>query len=185
MERRTLLGAVGGAALSALAAVDLFAPGLIVGSPQAEGDPVSTERTVTDEDIEYQPDSDTVHWPALMSGDGTVAEYETEPFADWASREAAVAAHDAVESVLPERLDGDPEGVGVSVSGEYLGLAVTVSTVIPRGDGGELQAAPRIARSTLVDAAPRTVEATIRLGDGEHTRDVPVFVEERPEAVPL
>lgn len=184
MERRTLLGAVGSVGLTGVASVDLFAPELIVESPQAEGEPISTERTVTDEDIEYQPDSDTVRWPALMSG-GEVEEYEVEPFADWASREAAVAAHDAVESVLPERLDGETEGVGVSVSGEYLGLAVTVSTVIPRNDGGELQAEPRIARSTLVDAAPRTVEATIRLGDGEHIRDVPVFVEERPEAVPL
>lgn len=185
MKRRALLGAVGSVGLTGVASVDLFAPELIVGSPQAEGKPIATERTVTDEDIEFLPDQNAVRWPALIGTDGAVEKHEVEPFEDWASRRAATVAHDAVEFVLPERIDGEVEGVGVSVSGEYLGAAVTVSTVIPRDEDGEPQDAPAIARAPLVDAAPRHVETTVQLDSGEHTRRVPVFVEERPAAVPL
>lgn len=184
MERRTLLGALGSAGLAGVAAVDLFAPALIVGSPQAEGSPISTERTVTDEDIEYRPRPDAVRWPRLTNPDGP-DDYTVEPFEDWASRRAATVAHETVESVLPDRVDRELEGVGVSVGGEYLGLAVMVSTVIPRNEDGEPRDEPVIARSTLVDAAPRHVVTTVRLDGGEHTRRVPVFVEERPAAVAL
>ncbi|MBP1986273.1 hypothetical protein [Halolamina salifodinae] len=185
MKRRALLGAAGSAGLVGVTAVDLFAPELIVGSPQADGKPIATERTVTDADIEFLPDQNAVRWPGLVGTDGAVEKYEVEPFEQWAGRRAATVAHDTVEFVLPERIDGEAEGVGVSVSGEYLGLAVMVSTVIPRDENGEPDGEPAVSRATLVNAAPRYAETTVRLDGREHTRRVPVFVEERPEAVPL
>lgn len=178
MERRTLLGAVGGVALSAVAAVDLFAPGLIVGGRRGEGDPISTERTVPGTDVEYLPERDAVRWPALVGTGGDIEEYETEPFEDWASREAASAARTVVPSTVRDRIGHELEGVGYGVESEFVGLVVSVSAVTSLNRDGEATAEPNVSVDTLVDATPRSVEATVRLDGREYTRRVPAFVGE-------
>jgi hypothetical protein len=155
MERRTLLGAVGGVALSAVAAVDLFAPGLIVGSPQAEGEPISIEHTV----------------------EGTV-DYRPESFEEWASERAAGAAADAATvAAVRERIDGEIGPFMRSVSDQYMGPAVLLRLLTIQEHNGEVRE-PKITLETLVDAAPKHVEVTVRLTGQSHTERIPVFVDE-------
>ena len=155
MERRTLLGAVGGAALSAVAAVDLFAPGLIVGSPQAEGEPISTEHTI----------------------EGTIDD-RPESFEKWASERAAGAAADAATvAAVRERIDGEIGPFMRSVSDQYLGPAVLLRLLTIREHNGEVRK-PKITLETLADAAPKHVAVTVRLAGRSHTERIPVFVDE-------
>jgi hypothetical protein len=176
MERRTLLGAVGGAALSTVAAVDLFAPGLIVGSPQAEGEPISTEQTTFEGTVDYRPESDTVRSSWQESPDDP-DDYTTESFEKWASGRADGAAADAAGAVLRERVDGEIGPFTTSNSYEYLGWVVNLRLVTLRKRDGEVRE-PKITLETLVDAAPKHVEVTVRLSGRSHTERIPVFVDE-------
>ena len=85
------------------------------------------------------------------------------------------------EAVLPaiaDRVDGEPTGIGKGVRGVSFGLAITVSATTTRDRDGAVVSEPTLSVERLVGVTPATVSATIAFDGREHTRHVPVFVEE-------
>lgn len=79
MNRRRSLSLLGAGGVSIAGGMAALEPSLVTGSPRGEGDPISIERTINDEQIEYRPSTDEGRFPTLVKADGTVA-YETQPF---------------------------------------------------------------------------------------------------------
>ncbi|WP_255149150.1 hypothetical protein [Halorarius halobius] len=177
MNRRTFLGALGGCGVTLAGGVAVGKPELVVGAPRGEGEPVSTRRAVADDAVEYLPEEDAVRYPTRVGADGPEA-YETEPFERWARRRCASVGSEAVLPALDERFDTELEGIGKGVESEYLGLVISVMATTTRNREGEVVSEPNVAFDRLVARTPRTVRATVTLEGREHTRSVPVFVEE-------
>lgn len=177
MNRRRVLTLIGAGGASVAGGIAAFKPALVIGSPRGKGEPVSIERTITDESLEYRPSTDEVRYPTLMNSNGPVA-YETVPFGRWARRRCASVGSDAVLPAIQDRFQKRVEGISKAASSEYIGLVITVTAMTTKNRDGEVVAEPNISYESLVDAAPRTVHTTVRLEGREHTRAVPVFVEE-------
>lgn len=177
MNRRHVLTLFGAGGASVAGGIAAYKPALMIESPRGKGEPVSIERTISDEYIEYRPSTDEVRYPTLMSADGPVA-HETEPFGRWAKRRCASVGSDAVLPAIQNRFKKRVEGIGKAASGEYNGMVITVMAVTRLNREGEVIGEPNISFEELVEAAPRTVHATVRLEDREYTRNVPVFVEQ-------
>lgn len=177
-SRRELLALVGGAAAAVATAAGglwTFKPEVLVGHPRGEGAPISVDRTITDDSVEYRPNSDTVRWPRYSAAEGGT---EVEPFEAWARRRCAVVAADSVLPAVRERVDGELSGVGKGASGEIIGLVVTVHVGTAYEADGDVVDEPSISKRELVAVTPRTVHTTITFEGRSHTRAVPVFVEE-------
>lgn len=177
VSRRETLGLLGVGSIAIPGGITTLKPEVIVGHPQGRGAPVSTEQTITDEGIEYRPSSDTVKWVKYRSGGDPVA-HETEPFEKWADRRCASVGSDVVLPTIQTRLDKDLQGVGKGVSGETIGLVITVHIGTTYDRDGDVISEPNISVEDLLAVTPRTVRATIKLEGREHSRSVPVFVEE-------
>ena len=180
MKRRTLLGAAAGSAAAAAGGVALFKPEIIVGSTRGEGEALSTERSSFEGTVESRPGSERVRWSRAENPDGR-GDYTTEPFADWASRRAYSAAGEAARVAVDERIDGEIGPFMKSISHEYVSPVVMLQLLTLRKRNGEVKE-PKISLDTLVDAAPRSVEATVRLAGRSHTERVPVFADETSAA---
>lgn len=176
MNRRDAMKAgiaiVGGVAGGVLT----FKPGIVIGSPRGEGEPTSIERTTFDGHVEYQPETETVKWSSMENPEGP-EHYSTEPFDDWASRRVKLAASHAVTAAVRNRIDTQMPMLAATDSKEYIGTVILVGADIDRIRRSDL---PEISKSTFVDAAPRSVEATVRLAERTHTETMPVFVEDGP-----
>lgn len=181
MDRRHFLGVLAGGGLAAAGGIGLRKPGLLVGAPRATGEPVSVTRTITDDAIEYLPETDRVRYARVSTPEGP-DDYETAPFERWASRRCASVGSDVVLPTIRDRVDTELTGIGKGVSSEYFGLAITVSATTTRNRDGEVVSEPSLSVDQLRAVTPRTIEATVRLSDREHTRGVPVFVEESEAA---
>jgi hypothetical protein len=156
------------------------------GTPAAEfvgcrGDPVSAERSVTDEsgyddNMEYFPENETVRYVAARSGDEP-AMYSTIAFDEWASIECAEAAAVRVREVTVDRLGTDEFGSAIGrpptfADGDDVVVWLSLQTRI---EDGETVSTPTISRDQLADAAPRSVDTTVSLDGDEFSRAVPVF----------
>jgi hypothetical protein len=151
---------------------------------RCRGDPVSVERTVTDEpgydedDMEYFSENETIRYVAARSGDEP-ALFETISFDEWASIECAEAALERVREVTTDRLGTDEFGSGMGVppdvaETEDLVVRLHVATHV---EDGETVKTPTLSRDELAAVAPRTVEATVSLEGEEFSRTVPVFAQ--------
>jgi hypothetical protein len=180
MERRILLSAVAGSCAAAAGSVALFKPEVVVGSPRGEGKPVSTERSRFEGTVQYRPEPETVRWSSAEEPDGP-EDYTAEPFEEWASREVEDVAADAVTAAVRERIDTELPSIVATSFEEYVGTTIVVGADIHRRTGNENLS--KVPESTFVDAAPRSVEATVRLDGREHTQTMPVFVEDGPPVV--
>lgn len=163
---------IGGIAGSVLA----FKPEIVIGSQRGEGEPTSIERTTFHGDVEYRSESETVRWSPTENPDGP-EDYTIEPFEDWASRRVEFAAGDAIMAAVRDRIDTKMPLLAAVASKEYIGTVMIVGADIDRVRRSDL---PEIPKSTFVDAAPRSVEATVRLAERTHTETMPVFVEDGP-----
>jgi hypothetical protein len=166
---------------------DSGASGTTTGKPASEfvrcrGDPVSAERSVTDEpgyeddDMEYFPENETVRYVAARSR-GEPAKYSTIAFDDWASLECAEAAAVRTREVTADRLGTDEFGSAIGRPPEFADGddSVVRLSLETRVEDGETVSTPTVSRDQLADAAPRSVEATVSLADEEFSRTVPVF----------
>lgn len=176
MNRRTLLATLGGSVAVATGGVVALRPATVVDGRRADGESITVDRTLADEAVDYYPSNDTVRWAESTDPSGP-DDYRTEPFREYAARKCASVASDAAETTVRDRLDGPVEGVSTSVSGEFFGTAVRVLAQTVRDGRGELSSTPSASLAELVAVAPKTVRATVRLDDAEHTRTVPVFVD--------
>lgn len=175
LSRRRALALLGVGGVSVPGGIAAFRPTMLVRRPRAEGDPVSVERTIADDAVEYRPASDTVRWSRSTDGTGP---YETEPFERWASRKCAAVGADVVLPTIRDRSDGEVTGVATGVSGTLVGTVVTVRVGATYDLDGNVVSEPSVSVEEVIDVTPRTVRATITLDGREHTRPVPVFVEE-------
>jgi len=162
--------------MAAAGGVALFKPEVIVGSPRGEGESISTERSTFEGTVEYQSESETVRWSSSENPDGP-EDYTTGPFEDWASWRAYSAAVDAATAAIRERIDGEVGPFMSSISDQYIGPVVMLRLATRRKRNGEVEE-PNISLNRLVDAAPRNVEATIRLSGRSYTDTIPVFADE-------
>lgn len=151
------------------------------GISQGEGAPVSIKREIAEDLRDYEPSTDTVRFPTLLGSDGPVAS-ETESFETRADRKCASIGSEALLAAIRNRFEKEVQGiwkaVGEGDTGEDLGVVITVSVTTRRNRDGDTVSEPNISVRAVVDRTPRTVHATITLGDREHTRSVPIFVEE-------
>ncbi|ACV47373.1 MULTISPECIES: hypothetical protein [Halomicrobium] len=177
MNRRGFLAALTGGGLAAASGFSTHRPRLIDGARRGRGDPVSVTRTITDESITYDADRGTVRYPTLVGSDGPI-EHESEPFVLWANRRCASVGSEVVLPAIADRVDGEPTGIGKGVSGTSFGLAITVSATTTRDRDGTVVSEPSVPLERLVAVTPASVSATIQFDGREHTRHVPVFVEE-------
>ena len=177
MNRRRFLAALGIGGISAVGAVGVFKPEVLIGQPRGEGESISTDQTVPSETIEYRSTDDTVRYPKTTDPDGP-EEYETERFEDWAKRKCASVGVEPAIAAVRERIDGDAEAIGTNMTREYIGTVILVTATTSLNREGEITQQPNVPFETLVEVTPRTVETTVRLDGQEHTRSVPVFVKE-------
>lgn len=179
LERREALSLLGIGAVSASGGIGILKPDLFVGEPQATGEPVVIEQTITSEETEteYRPASDTVRYPKYKSGDTTI-EYSTEPFERWASWKCASVGSEAVLPTVQDRFDQEVSRVGKGVSHEAIGFVIKAHISKPADRDGNGISGPTISKSELIETTPRTIHTTVRLEDREFTRSVPVYVEE-------
>lgn len=179
MDRRTYLAAGGAGVSSLLGAVLLTNPArlspLLREGVQGRGEPVAAEETVTDDSVAYLERTDEVRYVTARGGEGPL-EHETEPFERWAERECASVGLPAVVPTVEDRLGTDFEHTS-GLEGEWYGLVIELG--YPSYEAAERRRSAHggVGFDELVDAAPRTVRATVRLEGKTHTRDVPVLVQ--------
>jgi hypothetical protein len=151
-------------------------------------EPITADRTVTDDELEYLEDEHAVKYVAawrhtnrteIEQGEPPEREpvYETTPFEDWATTECASVGADAVAQRIEERIDGDP-AASVGITRENGEMAVSVQQTTVRDRDGEVVSEPSVPFERIVEVTPRAVEATVRLADQEHTATVSVWVSE-------
>lgn len=171
------MSALGIGSVSVSGGIGVLKPDLFVGEPRATGDPVSVERTITNESTEYRAASDTVRYPKYKDGE-TPVEYGTEPFERWARRKCASVGSEVLLPTIQDRFDEEVNGVGKGVSHEATGLVIKAFISEPDDRDGNDASGPTVAKTELRETAPRTIRTTVRLEDRALTRPVPVYVEE-------
>ena len=195
MRRRALLATLAATTAGTAGCLDRLASGTVLGRTtsstgpppskpvRCRGDPVAVERTLADEPgyddgIEYFPRNATVRYVAMENADGPVS-FGTFRFREWASMEAAEAGVERVREVTETRLGTDRFGSGVGQPpGLSLGNSLVVRLVAPvRVEDGKTVETDAVELSRLVEAAPRSVDATVSLAGDEFSRTVPVFAE--------
>lgn len=130
------------------------------------------------DDLEYYPSNATVRFVSARRGDEPAA-YDAMPFEQWASIECAEVSLERTRAVTAERLGTDEFGSGMGrppepFAADGLVVRLHVATVV---EDGERAATPTVDLSTLADAAPAHVSATVSLEGEEFSREVPVFAD--------
>lgn len=157
-------------------------------SVRGGAEPITADRTVADDELEYLEDEHAVKYVAawrhtnrteIEQGEPPEREpvYETTPFEDWATTECASVGADAVAQRIEERIDGDP-AASVGITRENGEMAVSVQQTTVRDRDGEVVSEPSVPFERIVEVTPRAVEATVRLAEQEHTATVSVWVSE-------
>jgi hypothetical protein len=159
-------------------------PEVLVGLPQGRGTPVSTSRTITDESLEYDPESDTVRYATVVTRAGPT-DYETVPFEKWAHRRCGTVGMEVLLPTIQERLGKELQGVrgGVrKIRREPLGDLIERAHIVHIGTtydrDGTVVSEPNVSIGDVLDVVPRTVRTTITLDGREYDHSLPVFVEE-------
>lgn len=153
------------------------------GPDRAEGEPVSVERTVTDEpgyddDIEYFPSNRTVRFVEARSGDEPLS-FGTWSFEEWGTFETAEVGLERARAATSERLGTNEIGSSVGVPPDTAALenvVIWLELSVQKDRDGNVTSTPTIPYSALVEAAPRSVHATVSVKGDEFSRTVPVFV---------
>lgn len=151
------------------------------GPIRCEGEPVTAERTVTDEpgyvdDVRYFPGNETLRVVIGRSDDEPVS-FSTWSFEKWATFECSEAGLGRARAVTADRLGTNEFGSGIgrpprsaATSSEVVWLEV--STHVQDDD---VVRTPAVSLARLVQTAPRSVEATVSLEGDTFSRTVPVF----------
>lgn len=175
LSRREILASLGVGGLSVPGLMTALEPEAMVGLPRGEGAPVSVERAITDDAVEYRPVSDTVRWSRSTDRTGP---YTTEPFERWATRRSASVGSEVVLPTIQNRVDEEVTGIGKAASREIIGMVITVHVGTTYDRDGDVVSEPNVSTEEVVDVTPRSVRTTMVLEGQEYTRSVPVFVEE-------
>lgn len=194
MRRRTILSSTG-AALSSI-----FSGCSAISRPSSEGRDTDESDTRSNTDSE---DTDTVEsdvGSSLQLGAtqpvSIVAEPEREfepdsdgPFDEWLTKRAGFAGASHVHSLLEDEglmeaaIHVGPHTVELDDLGGQadeleLERAIPIGVVVRQTpgflQGGERVGKPKIEFAKLVEAAPRSIEVTMTVDDGEHTVVLPV-----------
>lgn len=152
------------------------------GPVRCRGDPVSVEKSVTDEpgyedNIEYFPSNKTVRFVVARSRDEPIS-FDTWTFEEWGRIETTEVGMNRVQEATATRLGTDDFSYGMGqppddASTDKLVVWLEIGTTYNRD--GETINTPTIEFANLVDAAPRSVDTTVSLKDDEYSRTVPVY----------
>lgn len=148
-----------------------------------KGDPVSVEKTISDDSISYLEQADEVRYVTRYAG-GEPQEYTKEPYDKWAKRKCASVGSTAVLPAIRDRSPTTVNGIGKGVESRLFGTVISVDYLISRNREGDRKRTPDVSFSELVEVTPRSVQATIVLDGREYTRSVPVVVQRGEQAHP-
>jgi hypothetical protein len=157
---------------------------------RCRGDPVSVERSLTDEPgyddgMEYLPRNDTVRFVRSVDGGGP-ASFGTTSFERWASGMATGAGVRRVRAATADRLDLATTAFrvdqGLPPASSPADPPVIRLLVWTRVEDGDAVRTPAASLARLSGAGPRSVHATVSLDGRRYARSVPVFAEH--ETVP-
>ena len=149
---------------------------------RGRGTPVSVERTIRDPQVDYREEQDTVRYVGAYIRDGPTADerepvYETAPFTEWVTSEAASVGSGAVNDAIDARADGS--------AGATAGMTHRdgrqVVTVDRNHQPDSQQDTDRPSFDELVDITPKSTTVTITLGGRTRTEIFGVWVEESNE----
>jgi hypothetical protein len=151
------------------------------------GEPITVERTVTDDGLSYLNETDEVRYVAAYRhtnhdevANGSKPErepvYETTPFDEWARTECASVAAKAVHETLEERLGRSLDGVSPGVAAHADRLVVAVAHTVTRDRDGDVEHRPNVGFDRLVSVTPASVDATVTFEGHRHSGTVPVRV---------
>ncbi|SFK86800.1 hypothetical protein SAMN04487950_1529 [Halogranum rubrum] len=154
---------------------------------RASGDSVSTNETVTDENVEYLPETDEVRYVAawrhtnheeVEEGEKPEREpvYETVPFEEWADVESANIAAKHVRDVVGETLPTEALSFGVTGENGRLVVLGYLEYLCDRRGTVISQPSEEVTLDAVADAAPATVDVSFTFEEAEATRSVPVYV---------
>lgn len=149
-------------------------------------DPVTVERTVDDEELEYLEATDEVRYVAAYrhtnhdevenaSKPEREPVYETTPFERWGETECAHAAALEVGDIIENAFDGGANtSPGVTTRDGKKVVEADYHTHLDRD--GDVISKPSVEFERVVEVTPRSVTATVSLEGHEHADTVPVFV---------
>lgn len=157
------------------------------GMQRARGDAVSTSEAVTDENVEYLPETEEVRYVARWRGVGPdevetgetphrEAEYETIPFEKWANVESASIAAKHARDVVDEALPTEALSFGVTSENGRRVVLVHLEYLCDRSGTIISQPTEEVTLDTVGDATPETVDVSFTFEEVEATRSVPVYV---------
>lgn len=154
-------------------------------SDRGRADPISVTETVEPAaGTEYLPVDHDVRYVAYVQIDDEdpperESAYETISFEVWARGKCGGAANERVRAILREQLGAENTpgtSWGRNREGDEDGIAVNVSLDTMYDRDGELLSEPTVEYETVLEVAPRAVEATIRYAEQEHTETIPVWI---------
>jgi len=179
MNRRTYLATLGAGVASLTgytALTDSPQLPMIGEGKRGKGEPISVEKTITEDSITYLEDTDEVRYVTVYSG-GEPKEYNREPFKQWAKRKCASIGSTVVLPAIRNRFSASVEGIGKGVEDRLFDMVISVDYMISRNQEEEVENKPNVSFSELVEVTPQTVHATVVLDGREYTRPVPVIVQ--------
>ena len=196
MNRRAFLGGVPGVALAGClggrdsagndSETTATRPTTRPAATTTSEDIVTVERTVTDDEIEYDESKGSVRYviayenPESPGADGTVTRervYTSRPFEEWARVECPYIGLERVESLLKTRLDGRAQGITASVTTRSDTGTIVVSYTTTLDREGEVVSKPVVSFERLERAAPTAVVVSMSLDGRTHRCRVPVETE--------
>ena len=150
---------------------------------------VNATTTVEREEIEYVEENDTVRYVAAYGNpdetegeDGSAPErepiYETIPFGEWAEVECASVGSDRVWDAMVERLDGETEGISVSITREDGEPAILVGHQTRLNRDGDVISEPNVSYKHVKRVAPESAEVVLTLDGRTRSCVVPVTTRE-------
>lgn len=153
------------------------------GPDRAQGEPVSVERTITDEPgyqdgIEYYPSNRTIRFVAARSG-GEPVKFGSWTFEEWGRIETAEVGLERARQATAERLGTTQFGSGMGTPPDDApmeAMVIWLHLSVNKDREGNITGTPTVAYSSLIDAAPRSVDVTLTMEGDTFSRSVPVFV---------
>lgn len=149
-----------------------------------EQSPLTVTVTLSDADVEYYLDNDTIRYPAAVersSADGRPVEeeplYSVIDFERWAESEAAILGAAELRETLEQRVSGDTDAVTVGVSTNGTARHLTVMYQIHKDSTGEVRSSPSVDYDEVPRNTPRNITATVTFKDKQRTVTFPVVVE--------
>lgn len=159
-------------------------------STRGEGEPITVERQLNPESIEYIEQTNEIRYPAFRQSPDKVVEYDTKPFEEWARGKCAYVGSSKVLPTIAARLGRDKVDVGKAVGPRSSLVENIVDTIldrptdyviqvthtVTRNRKGQIINRPDVEYHRLVDVTPSRVVTTITFAGKEFTEEVPTVV---------